>query len=132
MSRRYLLDTCVAIWYFEGSPEIPKGLLGELRDFSNDVLLSDISVLEIVIKYGLGKLPLPSPPSRVILPLAAKHGFELLPLCTEAVFGLEDLPHLHRDPFDRLLISEARLHGLTLITPDPLIRQYDVNVCWPE
>ncbi len=132
MTCRYLLDTCVVLWYFEGSSEIPDSVLNELRDFSNDVLFSDINVLEIAIKFGLGKLPLPRRPSQIILPLAAKHGFELLPLCTEAIFGLEHLPPLHRDPFDRLLVCEARLHDLILVTPDPLIRQYDVAICWPK
>ena len=89
MSRRYLLDTCVVIWYFEGSPEIPDDVLEQLRDLSDEVLIGDVSMLEIAIKYGLGKLPLPRPPSQIILPLAVKHGFELLPMCTEAIWGLD-------------------------------------------
>ena len=126
----YLLDTCVAIWYFQGSDRISADLVELLRNPRNDLCLSDVSVLEIVIKHRLGKLPLPKPPSRIILPLARKHWMESLPLTTDAIFALERLPDLHRDPFDRLLIGQALTRRLELVTPDPLIRQYDVATLW--
>lgn len=126
----YLLDTCVALWYFDGSPRIPREVLGALRDPRHDLYISDVSVLEIVIKHKLGKLPLPQPPSRLLAPLTRKHGLESLPLVTAAIFRLETLPDLHRDPFDRLLLGQALTHHLTLVTPDPLIRQYRVATFW--
>ena len=126
----YLLDTCVAIWYFEGSGRISGDLRGVLIDPSNELYLSDVSVLEIVIKYRLGKLPLPRPPSQLIGPLARKHLMEPLGLAVAAIFELESLPDLHRDPFDRLLICQARVNRLELVTPDPLIRQYDIPSLW--
>ena len=126
----FLVDTCVAIWFFEGSGEIPERTLDLLADGANDVLLSDVSVLEIVIKHAIGKFPLPGPPSTIIPALAREHRFELLPLSTGDIFRLERLPLLHRDPFDRLLIAQAIENGLTLVTPDPLIRQYKAHTLW--
>jgi len=126
----YLLDTCVALWFFDGSPRIPAHIRDLLTEPTEDVLLSDISVLEIVIKWRLGKLHLDAAPSKCILPLAHKHLIEVLPLSTSAIFHLERLGDLHRDPFDRLLVAQALAHRLTLVTPDPLIRQYPVRTLW--
>ncbi len=126
----YLLDTCVALWHFEGHSRISPELRDVLTDPTNELYLSDISILEIVIKHRLGKLPLPASPSRIIRPLADKHLMDILPLTTAAIFRLESLPDLHRDPFDRLLIGQALECRFDLITPDPLIRQYDVKSFW--
>ena len=129
---RYLLDTCALIWFFEGSEQIAPSLQDTLTDPLNDILVSDVSVLEVVIKHQLGKLWLPLAPSRLIPSLVRKHGMEPLALDTAAIFQLERLPPLHRDPFDRLLIAQAQVHNLTLVTPDPLIRQYMVPCLWTE
>ena len=126
----YLLDTCVALWHFDGNARISADLRDVLTDPSNDLYLSDVSVLEIVIKHRIGKLPLPRPPSRLVRPLALKHMMDILPLATSAIFRLESLPDLHRDPFDRLLVCQALDNRLELITPDPLIRQYEVRTLW--
>jgi PIN domain nuclease of toxin-antitoxin system len=126
----YLLDTCVAIWFFEGSEKIYIDLRAILRDPSNEVYVSDVSILEVVIKHGLGKLQLPYAPSHVLPPLIRRHAMGILPLTTGAIFRLERLPSLHRDPFDRLLVAQALEHRLTLVTPDPLVRQYPVPNIW--
>ncbi len=126
----YLLDTCTSIWFFEGSTNIPARTRDELRDPFHDLYLSDVSILEIVIKHQLGKLPLSQPPSRIIPTLARKHFIDILPLESEAIFRLESLPLLHRDPFDRLLVAQALHHRLTLVTPDRLIHQYPAAAIW--
>jgi PIN domain nuclease of toxin-antitoxin system len=120
----------VALWFFEGSPKIPEPVRDTLTDPSQDVFFSDVSILEIVIKHQLGKLALPAAPSRMLLPLSERHMLEILPLSTAAIFQWERLPGLHRDPFDRLLVSQALTHRLALVTPDPLIRQYAVRTLW--
>ena len=127
---RFLLDTCTLIWVFEGSKKIDAELRADLTDLGNEVFFSDVTLLEIIIKYQLGKLALPKPPSTLILPLARRHMIDLWPHDTATVVGLEKLPLLHRDPFDRLLVSQARAHGLTLVTPDPKIQQYDLRWRW--
>ncbi len=126
----YLLDTCVALWIFEGSPRISPDLRDRLTDPSHDLLLSDASLLEIVIKHGLGKLPLPRPPSELIPTLAARHMMDPLPLSAADIWRIEKLSGLHRDPFDRLLVAQALERGLELVTPDPKIQEYDVPVLW--
>jgi len=126
----YLLDTCVALWHFEGSSCISADLREVLTDPANDLFLSDVSLLEVVIKYRIGKLDLPKPPSRLILPLARKHMMERLVLAAADIFRLETLPLLHRDPFDRLLICQALENRLELVTPDSLVNQYDVPCLW--
>jgi len=124
---KLLLDTCVLLWMFEGSDRISPELQSALTDLDNELYFSDVSLLEIVIKYQLGKLPLPRAPSRLILPLARKHMVDLWPHDATSILGLEALPLLHRDPFDRLLVAQARAHALTLVTPDTKIHQYDVR-----
>ena len=118
------------MWFFEGSHLLPEDLVEDLTDPQHEVYLSDVSLLELVIKHQLRKLDLPKPPSRFVLPLARKHGIDLWPLDTATIFGLEALPLLHRDPFDRLLVSQARVHRLTLVTPDRQIQRYDVAWRW--
>ena len=101
-----------------------------MRDPGNDILFSDVSILEIAIKYELGKLPMSQPPSRILLPLAQKHFMSILALATDDILGLEGLPKLHRDPFDRLLIAQSHRRRIPLVTPDALIRQYPIHTVW--
>lgn len=127
---RYLLDTCAAIWFFEGSDRIPVRLLDMLRAPDHEVFVSDASILELVIKHQLGKCPLPQPPSRILPALIRRHGFDSLPISASHVYALESLPMLHRDPFDRLLVAQCRTEKMTLATPDALVTQYDVPTLW--
>ncbi len=127
---RFLLDTCVVIWYFDGSDRITERIRDLLTDPENEVYMSDVSVLEVVIKYMSGKFPLDAPPSKILPMLAEKHSLTSLPLLQEAIFRLESLPPFHRDPFDRLLIAQSLEHGLTLVTPDIQIRQYELSTLW--
>lgn len=129
---RLLLDTCTLLWIFEGSDAISPALRDELTDIQNELYFSDVSLLEIVIKYQLGKLSLPRPPSKLILPLARKHMIDLWPHDTATILGVEKLPLHHRDPFDRLLVAQARTHRLRLVTPDALVHQYEVRWYWPR
>jgi PIN domain nuclease of toxin-antitoxin system len=115
---------------FTGSDEIPPVVMRRLVDPNTELYLSDVSLLEIGIKYSIGKVVLSKPASRMIPTLREKHGMDPLPLVTAAIFRLEALPLLHRDPFDRLLIAQALVHDLTLVSPDPLIRQYPLPVMW--
>ena len=129
---RFLLDTCTLIWVFEGSDRIGTLLRDELTDPANDLYFSDTSLLEIIIKHQLGKLPLPKPPSALVRGLARKHAIEPWPHDWATLERLESLPLLHRDPFDRLLVAQAMAQGLTLVSPDPKIQAYDVRWRWVE
>jgi PIN domain nuclease of toxin-antitoxin system len=127
---KLLLDTCVALWLFAGSERIPRTLADRLRDPRRRLFFSDVSLLEVVLKYRAGRLPLPAPPSRLIPDLAARHRLDPLPLGRGAILRLEKIEGRHGDPFDRLLVAQALEHGMALVTPDALIRQYAVRTLW--
>ena len=127
---RLLLDTCTLLWWFAGDDRIPPRVHERLSDPASEVLWSDVSALEIVIKQQLGKLTLAAPASRLLPVLAEKHGFELLSLSSAHIFGLEKLPPVHHDPFDRLLIAQALAEKLVLVTPDRAIARYNVPLVW--
>lgn len=96
----------------------------------DEVYLSIVSVWEISIKYALGKLPLPVSPDFFIPAQRERHGIARLDLDEEAVFAAIRLPPVHRDPFDRMLVCQALVHGLTIVTPDRAIRDYPVRTAW--
>lgn len=99
-------------------------------DPSHEILLSAISVWEILVKYSLGRIPLPTPVDQFISQQRERHGIGTLALEEAANGHLPKLPTLHKDPFDRMLICQAIQHELTILTPDPLIAQYAVRTAW--
>lgn len=101
-----------------------------LEDPQNDLLLSSVSAWEIAVKHALGGLPLPDPPERYVPAQRKYRGIEPLPLAEEAALYLHRLPAIHRDPFDRMLICQALVAGLTLVTPDKEIACYPVRTLW--
>jgi PIN domain nuclease of toxin-antitoxin system len=96
----------------------------------NDVYLSAASVWEIGIKYQDRRLTLAEPPDRFVPALREAHGILALPVDEESVLHGTRLPFLHRDPFDRLLVGQAIVHGMTILTPDPIIRRYPARTIW--
>ena len=123
---RILLDTCEFLWLLSGDTKLPAAVAAAVRDPRNQVFLSAASFWEISIKNSLGKLPLPQPPAQFIPSQREKHLIAALALDETAVAQLDNLPALHRDPFDRVLVCQALAHGLTLASSDPLVRQYPV------
>lgn len=122
-----LLDTHIFLWLITNDPQLSTKARLAIEDGNNDVFLSVVSVWEITIKYKLGKLPLPQSPE-VFLPSQRKlHSVTTLPLEEECIQQLVQLPDLHRDPFDRMLISQALHHNLTLVTEDHAIFAYPVT-----
>jgi PIN domain nuclease of toxin-antitoxin system len=87
-------------------------------------------VWEIVTKHAIGRLPLPEPADRLVPRLRDRHGVEALPIDEESTLHLTRLPAIHRDPFDRILVCQAIVHGMTLLTPDALIAQYPARILW--
>jgi PIN domain nuclease of toxin-antitoxin system len=126
---RLLLDTCTFLWLAGGSGLSPAAAAA-IRDPANDVLFSAVSAWEIVTKHQLGKLRLPEPPDQLIAAECRLRGLEPFAFDQDAALHGLRLPDLHRDPFDRMLISQAIAHSLTIVTPDPLITQYPIRVLW--
>lgn len=127
---RLLLDTCTFLWILADPKRLPDRVVQAYRSADNDVFLSVASAWEISVKHGLGKLPLPEHPTRFVPAQREAHRIQALEISEEAALHQSRLPALHRDPFDRMLISQSLVHELTLVTPDPLITQYGLRTLW--
>jgi PIN domain nuclease of toxin-antitoxin system len=127
---KLLLDTCTFLWLVSGARNLSPRAVELFRAPDNDVYLSAASAWEIALKHALGKLPLPVPPERLVPEERKRRGIEPLPIDEESALHLSRLPALHRDPFDRILVSQAIVHGLLILTPDPLVTQYPARTAW--
>lgn len=127
---RLLLDTCTFLWIAAGAPELSPRALELFQAPDNEVYLSAASAWEIAVKHGLGRLPLPEAPDRFVREMRVAHGVAELPVDEESALHVSRLPALHHDPFDRMIVSQAIVHGLTILTPDPLVIQYPGRTTW--
>lgn len=119
-----LLDTHVFLWAVDGNPDLALAARDVIVDGANVVYVSAATAWEISIKRAIGKL---SVPTNDYLEELRLHRFTPLDITTEHALAVEDLPPLHRDPFDRILIAQALEEKLTLVTRDPHIMAYDVR-----
>ena len=101
-----------------------------LENPANDLLLSSASSWEIAIKHSLGKLPLPAPAEKYVPEQIAKTGVTPLPIEHSHALRVGALPSHHRDPFDRLLVAQAQLEGVTLVTADRQFEPYGIPIAW--
>jgi PIN domain nuclease of toxin-antitoxin system len=124
----YLLDTQVFIWVDSDPAKISIAAHHIMADANNLYFLSIASVWELLIKHQLGKLKLRAPLPDIIHD--QENNVRLLPITTEHIFTLEQLPMLHRDPFDRLRIAQALSEGMTLISSDSTIALYNLPLIW--
>ncbi|OGV28403.1 MAG: hypothetical protein A3F18_08645 [Legionellales bacterium RIFCSPHIGHO2_12_FULL_37_14] len=120
----YLLDTHVILWWFTTPEEIHKRARNIIENVEESIFISTVSLWEMAIKQSIGRLTLPAQ----LLTLITKAGFQTLPILPEEGLSVADLPLLHQDPFDRLLIIQAKLHNLVLLTRDNKIKQYTVPI----
>jgi PIN domain nuclease of toxin-antitoxin system len=127
---RLLLDTCTFLWIVSGSPRLSKNAAQLFSDPANEVFLSAVSSWEIAVKFSLRTLRLPAPPIDFIPTQRGTHGIATLPLTEEEVLYLPKIPKLHRDPFDRMIVCQAIMNGMVILTPDELISQYPIRVLW--
>jgi PIN domain nuclease of toxin-antitoxin system len=127
---KLLLDTCTFLWIVAGAAELSPRASDIFQAADNEVYLSAASAWEIAVKHGLGRLPLPDAPDRFVREMREAHGIASLPVDEESALHVSRLPALHGDPFDRILVSQAIVHGLTILTPDPLVTQYPGRTTW--
>ena len=121
--KAYLLDTHILLWWLNGDPRITSEREQQLS--SRDCLISAASVWEVAIKHRLGKLPIAP---EHLLDIAVKAGFRTLQVSCEHAAATALLPPHHQDPFDRLLLAQARLECLKLITVDADLLRYGEGV----
>lgn len=125
------MDTHVFLWWSsERGARVSEQVREILSDGSNDVAFSTISAWEIAIKVGTGHLVLPDETERYLQMRVRDHGFEVLPVELAHALRVGSLPPIHRDPFDRMLIAQAQIEGIPLITADPAISRYDIETIW--
>lgn len=122
----YLLDTHILLWALTEPKRLTPAARAAIVDRSNSVFVSVASGWEIAIKYGLGKLPLPLPPGDLVPQGIERSGFQLAPIRLEHALAVADLPKHHADPFDRLLITQALIDNLTIVTVDKVFAKYSV------
>ena len=127
---KVLLDTHAFLWAMMDEPRLSTRAREVLKDGAITLVLSVASVWEVMLKVQAGKLRLPDAPGRYLEDRANLFGMERLPIELRHVQQLEALPMHHRDPFDRLLIAQARVEGLPILTADPAFARFDVQVIW--
>jgi PIN domain nuclease of toxin-antitoxin system len=123
---RLLLDTNAFLWWRDASPRLPAGIRDRIGDPDNDISVSIVSFWEIAIKRGLGKLRFLEDFEAVM----AEEEFGLLGINYAHLRSLDGLPLHHRDPFDRLLISQSLSENLPVATDDKIFSRYAVNILW--
>lgn len=121
---KLLLDTHIFLWLIHDDERLSDNLCQEIRNPNNQRFLSVVSIWECVIKYQLGKLSFPHSPEIYLAEQRRKHLIKSLVVDENSIAQLINLPSLHRDPFDRLLISQALQHELIMVTEDRAMLAY--------
>lgn len=124
---RLLLDTHLVLWWMNGeASRISKKGLAALGSEGMEPVVSAVTIWEVAIKRGLGKLEAPDD----LLPQLEGAGVELLPVSARHADLVTSLPLHHRDPFDRLLVAQAALEEIALVSDDKAFRRYDIEIVW--
>ena len=121
---KLLLDTHVLLWWLADDPCLSREASRAISEPENIVVVSAVSIWEIVIKKGLGKLEIADEWYSAV----ADEPFRQLPVTWEHSRKVDDLPDIHRDPFDRMLVAQAMVEGLLLVTRDEDVLRYDVSI----
>lgn len=125
---RVLIDTHIFLWFFLEPKRISKQVREFLDDtFQNEIYVSHVTAWEIAIKYGISKLVLPEIPELFVPDRIRRAGFLPMPIEISHVLRVHNLPPIHKDPFDRLLISQAQSENIAILTADPNFAKYQVK-----
>lgn len=127
---KILLDTCTFLWIALDPSRLGERASAFILDENNELYLSAASAWEIGIKYASGRLLLSQRPEVFIPKAREANAIATLDVNEESGLHAGRLPPLHADPFDRMLVAQAIIHGMTVLTPDPLIERYGVCVLW--
>ena len=127
---RILIDTHVFIWWTSDSQKLSFTVYNLLTSPKTQVILSVVSIWEMQIKLSLGKLQLKTALPELVEDEVKQNRIELLPLDLSHIYALSNLPNHHRDPFDRLLIAQAKSEELVIISIDEKFDGYDIERLW--
>ena len=125
-----LFDTHTFIWLDSAAHKLPQSLIDYLNVSTQSKVLSTVVPWEMQIKASLGKLELHDDLATIVQQQVQGNHFAILPVMLEHVYALADLAEHHKDPFDRLLVAQARVEGHTIVTNDAVIQRYDVPTLW--
>ena len=126
---KYLIDTQILLWIFSHPNKLTKKVAEIVKKPQNELLVSTVSFWEIAIKYSLNKLTLPFPIDDLPQETLA-NDIALLPIRVDHLLNVATLPHHHKDPFDRLIISQAMIENLTIISSDDKFSDYNIKRIW--
>lgn len=127
---RSLLDTHAFLWFVAGDRRLSVRARNRIEARDSEVLLSIASIWEIAIKAALGRLPLPSPVRSFVPQQMSENRIGLLPVALDHALEAGSLPHHHRDPFDRMLVVQARMEEMPIISADPELDRYGIERVW--
>jgi PIN domain nuclease of toxin-antitoxin system len=127
---RALLDSHAFIWWVLDAPQLSDRCRTILADVSNDILLSVASAYEIAYKAERGRLTLPESPGSYLRDRLAANAFDSLAVELAHALRAAALPPIHGDPVDRLIVAQAQVESLPILTSDPAIGRYDVETIW--
>jgi PIN domain nuclease of toxin-antitoxin system len=120
---KFLIDTHLTLWIPSGDERVSPKMLRLLEEDENEFLFSTVSLWEIAIKRSLGRADFQID-SRGVRRQLQRAGYEELPVLGEHAMAVDTIPFIHKDPFDRLLIAQATVEGITLLTADAVIAKY--------
>ena len=126
---RILLDTQAFIWFIENDTQLPAKIKMDLEDLDNTIIISIASLWEMTIKMSLNKLHLGCDIESMIDAIY-RNGFEILPILPEHIIKLSTLEYFHRDPFDRIIISQGLSENIAIVSSDKVFDEYGVKRKW--
>jgi PIN domain nuclease of toxin-antitoxin system len=127
---RILLDTHALLWAAEGDRRLSAAADAIIADGSQELLFSAVSAMEIAMKHAAGRLELPDDAGAWIRTRLAAFGLIELPVTVEHAIEAGRLPRHHRDPWDRLLVAQARVEGVPILSSDTILQRYEVATIW--
>ena len=127
---KVLLDTHVFLWWITDDSKLPVHVRKIVADGENELFLSSASCWEIAIKAHIWSLKLPAKPDVFVSEQMVLNSIQSLPIQVSHALHVFNLPHHHRDPFDRMLVAQAQLEDLPILTSDPLVAKYKVKTIW--
>lgn len=128
---KLLLDTQCWLWWFAQPERLSEETISHIADESNELWFSVASIWEMGIKVAIGKLPLPEPIDSYISTRMVQLDMRYLEITAPSALRAAALPLHHKDPFDRMLIAQAQIEGMALVSADPIFKQYsDLSLVW--
>jgi PIN domain nuclease of toxin-antitoxin system len=128
---KVLLDSHVFLWWVsDGGRQLTAKVVDLIEDPATEVYVSAVTGFEVASKAARGRLQIPAPADTYVPSRMQRHGFIGLPIDLPHALRAGALPLIHRDPWDRLLVAQAQIEAMPIVTADPVIGQYDVDVVW--